>query len=104
MLQVNLIQLKDNDLQAQEDYDNLFYDLDSDSEEGSYSKPDFCESLQCFDLPIQHADPSMIKLKDVFSLDGIKDSSEFWGMDNLPVLDLNFSEVHSHNIMMPLNF
>jgi hypothetical protein len=27
MAQVNLIQLEDNDLQAQEDYDSLFYDL-----------------------------------------------------------------------------
>src|ERR1700676_4063726 len=76
--QVNLIQLEDNDLQAQEDYDSLFYNLDSDSEEGSSNKPDFCEPLQCSNLPIQHTDPSMIILEDVSSLKGTKDSSEFW--------------------------
>jgi hypothetical protein len=69
MVRVNLIQLKDNDLQAQEDYNNLFYDLDSDSEEGSSDKLDFCEPLQCSDLPIQHANPSVIDLEDVSSLE-----------------------------------
>jgi hypothetical protein len=54
---VNLIQLKDDDLPAQEDYDNLFYDLDSDSEEGSYDKLDFCEPLIPSEGPPQrHSD------------------------------------------------
>jgi hypothetical protein len=52
MARVNLIQLEDNDLQAQEDYDNLFYKLDSDSEKGSSDIQDFCKPLQCSDLPI----------------------------------------------------
>jgi len=39
MAQVNLIQLKNNDLRAQKDYNSLFYDLDPDSEEGSSNKP-----------------------------------------------------------------
>jgi hypothetical protein len=102
--QVNLIQLEDNDLPAQEDYDNLFYKLDSDSEEGSSDILDFCEPLQRPDLPIQHANPSMIKLEDVSSLEGTKNSSEFLGTNNSPVPDLNSSEVHLHNITMPLNF
>jgi hypothetical protein len=68
MAQVNLIQLKNNDLRAQKDYNSLFYDLDPDSEEGSSNKPDLCEPLQCSDLPIQHTDPSMINLEDVSSL------------------------------------
>ena len=32
---MNCIQLKDNDLRAQEDSHNLFYELESDSEEGA---------------------------------------------------------------------
>jgi len=39
----------------------------------------------------------MIKLEDASSLEGTKDSSEFLGMDNSLVLDLNSSEVHLHN-------
>jgi hypothetical protein len=104
MVRVNLIQLEDNDLWAQEDYNNLFYNLDLDSEEGSSDRPHFCEPLQCSGLPIQQADPSMINLEDVSSLEGTKDSSEFLGMDNSPVPNFKSSEVHSHNIMMPLNF
>jgi len=78
--------------------------MDSDSEEGSSEKPDFCEPLQCSDLPIQHTNPSVIILEDASSLKETKDSSEFLGTDNLLVPDLNFSEVHSHNIMTPLDF
>ena len=88
---MNLIQCKNNNLQAQEDYNNLFYKLDSDSEEDSFDKPDFCEPLQCSDLPIQYANPSMIKLEDVSSLKGTKDSSEFLGMDNSSVPNLDSS-------------
>jgi len=79
MARVNSIQLEDNDLQAQEDYDDLFYNMDSDSEEGYSEKPDFCEPLQCSDLPVQHANPSVIILEDVSSLKGTKDFSEFLG-------------------------
>jgi len=104
MARVNSIQLEDDDLRAQEDYNNLFYNMDSDSEEGYSEKPDFCEPLQCSDLPVQHANPSMVILEDVSSLKGTKDFSEFLGTDNLPVPDLNSSEVHLHNVMMPLNF
>jgi hypothetical protein len=101
MARVNLIQLEDNHLQAQEDYDDLFYNMDSDSEEGYSEKPDFREPLQCSDLPIQHTNPSVINLEDVSSLKGTK---EFLGTDNLPIPDLNSSEVHSHNVMTPLDF
>ena len=89
---MNLIQLEDNDLQAQEDYINLFYDLDSDSEEGSSDKLDLYEPLQHSDLPIQHADPSMIKLEDGSSLEGSGGSSKILGTDNSLVPDLNSSE------------
>ena len=41
LARVNCIQLEDNDLKAQDDYDNLFYELESDSEEGS-DQQDFC--------------------------------------------------------------
>jgi hypothetical protein len=46
----------------------------------------------------------MINLEDVSSLKGTKYSLEFLGMDNTPVSDLNSLEVHSHNIMTPLDF
>src|SRR5882762_2861967 len=104
MVQVNSIQLKDNDLRAQEDYDDLFYNMDSDSEEGYSERQDVCKPLQCSDLPIQHANPSMIILEDVSSLKGTKDFLKFLGMENLLVPYLNSSEVHSHNVMMPLDF
>ena len=103
MAWVNLIQYKDNDLQAQKDYINIFYKLDPDSKEDSFNKPDFCKPLQCSDLPIQYANPSMIKLKNVFSLKGTKNSSEFLGIDNSLVPNLNSFEVHSHNVMTQLN-
>ena len=35
LARVNCIQFQDNNLRAQEDYDNLFYKLHSDSEEGA---------------------------------------------------------------------
>ena len=104
MAPVNLIQLKDDDLRAQEYYDNLFYKLHSDSEEGHSDKWDFCEPLCCSDLPIQHTNLSMIKWEDVSSMEETKDSFKFLGMDNSPVPDLNSSEVHSYHIMMPLDF
>jgi hypothetical protein len=69
MVCVNLVQLEDSDVQAQETHNNIFYDLNSDSEEGLSEKPDFCEPLQCSDLPVQHADPSVINLEDVSSLE-----------------------------------
>jgi hypothetical protein len=91
-------------LLAQEDYNNLFYNMDSDSEEGYSGELDFCEPLQCSDLPVQHANPSVVILEDVSNVKGTKDFSEFLGTDNLPVPDLNSSEVHSHNVMTPLDF
>ena len=45
LARVNCIQLKDNDLRAQEDYNNLFYELESNSEE-SRNQQDFCRPLQ----------------------------------------------------------
>ena len=52
MVRVNYIQLEDDDVRAQEDYDNLFYELDSDAEEESTQR-DFCKPLQCSDFPNQ---------------------------------------------------
>jgi len=51
MVQVDLIQLEDNDLWAQEDYDSLFYNLDSDSEEGSSNKLDFVNPSSVLSWP-----------------------------------------------------
>jgi len=51
MVPVNLIQLEDNDLQAQEDYNSLFYDLNSDLEEDSFDRSDFCEPFSVLTCP-----------------------------------------------------
>ena len=67
LARVNCIQLEDNDLRAQEDYDNLFYDLESDSEEGT-NQQDFCRPLQCSDLP----NPNLEPLEETSSLEGTK--------------------------------
>jgi len=52
MARVNYIQLESNDIRAQEDYNNLFYNLESEAKEES-NLQDFCRPLQCSDLPTQ---------------------------------------------------
>ena len=69
LARVNCIQLEDNDLKAQEDYDNLFYELESGSEEGS-DQQDFCRPLQCSDLPNQLSKPNLESLEETSSLEG----------------------------------
>src|ERR1700691_1914696 len=41
MARVNLVRLEDDDVRAQEEYDSLFYELDSDTE-GESTQQDFC--------------------------------------------------------------
>ena len=57
LARVNCNQLDNNDLRAQEDYKNLFYKLEFNSEEGG-NQQDFCRFLQCYDLPSQLSKPN----------------------------------------------
>ena len=63
LARVNCIQLEDNDLKAQDDYDNLFYELESDSEEGS-DQQDFCRPLQRSNFPNQPSKPNSESLEE----------------------------------------
>ena len=74
LARVNCSQLEDNDLRAQEDYDNLFYDLESDSKEGA-NRQDFCRPLQHSDLPNQLSKPNSEPLEETSSLEGTEDIS-----------------------------
>ena len=58
LARVNCFQLEDNDLRAQEHYDNLFYDLDSDLEAGM-DQQNFCRPLQRSDLSNQLSKPNL---------------------------------------------
>ena len=69
LARVNFVHHKDNDVQAQENYDNLFYEQDSDIEEESNQR-DFHRPLQCSDLPNQPNNTSSEKLEDTSSLEG----------------------------------
>ena len=71
LARVNCIQLKDNDLRTQEDYNNLFYELESNSEEGA-DQQDFCRPLQRSDLPNQLSKPNSESLEEMSSLEGTK--------------------------------
>jgi len=57
LARVNYIQLKDKDIRAQEDYNNLFYKLDSNAEQES-SPQDFCRPLQHSDFSGQLNNPN----------------------------------------------
>ena len=57
------------DFRAQEDYDNLFYELESDSEEGA-DQQDFCRPLQHSDLLNQPSKPNSKSLEETSSLEG----------------------------------
>ena len=64
MARVNLVQLEDNDVRAQEEYDSLFYELDSEAE-NELTQQDFCRPLQHSDFPNQLSNPDSEKLEDV---------------------------------------
>ena len=66
MARVNLVWLKDSDVRAREEYDSLFYELDSDTK----NELDFCRPLQCSDFPNQLSNPNSDKLEDMSRLEG----------------------------------
>ena len=69
MDRVNLVRLEDEDVRAQEEYDSLFYELDSDTE-GESTQRDFCRPLQCSDFSNQPSNPDLEKLEDMSHLEG----------------------------------
>ena len=71
LARVNCIQLEASNLRAQEDYNNLFYELESDSEEGA-NQQNFCRPLQHSDLPNQLSKPNSESLEEMSSLEGTK--------------------------------
>ena len=80
LARVNCIQLKDSNLRAQEDYNNLFYELDSDLEEGA-NQQDFCRPLQHSDLPNQPSKPNLESLEEMSSLEGTEGINLPLGVD-----------------------
>ena len=94
---VNCIQLEDNDLKAQDDYDNLFYELDSDSEEGN-DQQDFCRPLQCSDFPNQPSKPNSESLEETSSLEGTEGINLPLGVEITQPLDFNLSDTSSFKV------
>ena len=101
LARVNCIQLKDNNLRAQEDYDNLFYELESDSEEGS-DQQDFCRPLQCSDLPNQPSKPKLESLEEMSSLEGTEGINLALGAENTQPLDSNSLDTNSFKVDLTL--
>ena len=97
LARVNCIQLEDNDLKAQEDYNNLFYELESDSEEGG-DQQDFCRPLQCSDLPNQPSKPNSESLEETSSLEGTKGINLPLGAEITQPLDLILSDTNSFKV------
>ena len=97
MARVNCIQLEDNDLKAQEDYDNLFYKLECDSEEGS-DQQDFCRPLQHSDFPNQPNKPNSESLGETSSLEGTEGINLPLGAEITQPSDLNLSDTNSFKV------
>ena len=98
MARVNYIQLKYNDVKAQEDYDNLFYELDSDAKEES-TQQDFCKPLQHSDFPNQLSNPNSEKLEDMSHLEGTEGPKQPLGTETTQPPDFSFSDATSHKII-----
>ena len=93
-MRVNCIQLEDNDLRAQDNYDNLFYKLESDSEEGN-DQQDFCRPLQCSDLPNQPSKPNLESLEEMSSLEGTEGINLPLGVEITQPSDFNLLDTNS---------
>ena len=101
MARVNCIQLEDNDLKAQEDYDNFFYELESDSEEHS-DQQDFCRPLQHSDLLNQPSKPNSESLEELSNLEGTKGINLPLGVEITQPSDSNLSDTNSFKVNLTL--
>jgi hypothetical protein len=72
MARVNLVQFEDNDVKAQEEYDSLFYEPDSNAKNES-TQQDFCRPLQHSDFPNQPSNPNSEKLENMSCLEGTEE-------------------------------
>ena len=98
LARVNYIQLEDNNIRAQEDYFNLFYQLDSDAEQES-SPQDFCRPLKRSDFPDQLNNPNSEKLEDVSYLEGTEGCNKPLGLENTQSMEFSLSDAISHSTL-----
>src|ERR1700721_2974476 len=98
MVRVNYIQLEDDDVRAQEDYNNLFHELDSDTE-GESTQQDFCKPLQHSDFPNQLSNPDSEKLEDMSHLEGTEGPKQPLGTEATQPPDFSLSDATSHKII-----
>ena len=101
LARVNCIQLKDNDLRTQEDHDNLFYELESNSEEGT-DQQDFCRPIQHSDLPNQLSKPNSESLEETSSLEGTEGIDLPLGAEITQPSDSNSSDTNSFRVDLAL--
>ena len=97
LARVNCIQLEDNDLRAQDDYVNLFHELESNSEEGG-NQQDFCRPLQRSDFPDQPSKPNSESLEETSSLEGTEGINIPLGAEITQPSDLNLSDTNSFKV------
>ena len=101
MARVNLVQLEDDDVRAQEEYDSLFYELDSDAENES-TQQDFCRPLQRSDLPNQPSKPNSESLEETSSLEGTEGINLPLGAEITQPSDTNLSNASSFRVDLAL--
>ena len=97
MARVNLVRLEDEDVRAQEEYDSLFYELDSDTE-GESTQRDFCRPLQRSDFPNQPSNPNSEKLEDMSRLEGTEGPNRLLGTETIQPSDSRLTDATSHKI------
>ena len=97
LARANYIQHEDKDIRAQEDYNNLFYELDSDAKQES-SPQDFCRPLQRSDCPGQLNNPNSEKLEDMSRLEGTEGCIQPLGSEKTRSMDSCLLDTISHQI------
>ena len=81
--------------------DNLFYELESDSEEGT-DQQDFCRPLQCSDLPNQLSKPNSESLEETYSLEGTEGINLPLGAEIIQPLDSKSLDTSSFRVDLTL--
>ena len=97
MARVNLVWLEDDDVRAQEEYDSLFYELDSDTENES-TQQDFCRPLQHSDFSNQPSNLNLEKLQDMSRLEGTEGPNQLLGTEIIQPSGSHFTDATSHKI------
>src|ERR1700691_4274524 len=97
MARVNPVRLEDDDVRAQEEYDSLFYELDSDVE-GESTQWDFCRPLQRSDFPNQPSNPDLEKLEDMSRLEGTEGPNRLLGTETIQPSDSCLTDTTSYKI------